>query len=215
MAVSHGADGPRTRKPALGILGGAFDPPHVGHLALARAAIAHFGLRRLLVLVVERPGHKPTSTPPEVRLELVRLAFEEVPEAEVALDPHPRTVDFLEERKPVDAVFLIGADELASLAEWKRPERVLELVRLGVAMRPGVPEDRLRDARARLPAPGRIEYIELEPTAVSSSDIRHRVARGQSIAGLVPPKVAGAIARLGLYGQAEYTATEEERTQTD
>ena len=58
-------------------------------------------------------------------------------------------------------MFLIGADELADLPGWKRPERVLELVRIGVAMRPGVPEDRLRDARARLPAPGRIEYFEM------------------------------------------------------
>ena len=200
----------------IGILGGAFDPPHVGHLALARAAIDHFELDRLLVLVVEDPGHKRTSTPSDVRLELARLAFEDVPGAQVELDRHARTVDSLEERRlPDDTVFLIGADELADLPGWKRPERVLELVRIGVGMRPGVPEDRLRDARARLPAPDRIEYFELQPSAVSSTVIRDRVANGVAIDGLVPPGVAEAIERLGLYAAAEYTGAQEERTQTD
>jgi len=199
-----------------GIFGGAFDPPHVGHLALARAAIDHFGLARLLVLVVEDPGHKRTATPADVRLELARLAFEDVPEADVELDRHARTVDSLEERRPAaDTVFLIGADELVDLPGWKRPERLLQLVRIGVAMRPGVPEDRLRDARARLPAPDRIEYFELEPSPVSSTAIRARIANGDPIDGLVPPPVADAIARLGLYAPAEYTGAENERTQTD
>ena len=137
-------------------------------------------------------------------------------EAEVEVDRHARTVDSLEERRlPDDTVFLIGADELADLPAWKRPERVLELVRIGVVMRPGVPEDRLRDARARLPAPDRIEYFEMEPSAVSSTAIRARVAAGEPIDGLVPPRVADTIARLGLYSSAEYTGAEEERTQTD
>lgn len=209
--VPHPATSPRT-----GLLGGAFDPPHVGHLALARAGIDHFGLDRLLVLVVEDPGHKRRTTPADVRLELAKLAFEDVPGAEVEVDRHARTVDSLEERGlPDDTVFLIGADELADLPGWKRPERVLELVRIGVAMRPGVPEDRLRDARAHLPAPDRIEYFEMEPSTVSSTAIRARVADGESIDGLVPPCVAEAIARLGLYSSAEYTGAEEERTQTD
>jgi nicotinate-nucleotide adenylyltransferase len=186
-----------------GIMGGAFDPPHVGHVALARAAVAHFGLERLLVLVVEEPGHKRITTPAEIRLALARLAFENVPGAEVELDPHSRTVDSLEERRPEDAVFILGADELADFPRWKRPERVLELVRLGVAMRPGVPERQLEDVRARLPAPGRIEYFEMEPMAVSSTEIRERLARGGSIEGLVPPRVADQIARLGLYATAE------------
>jgi len=199
-----------------GILGGAFDPPHVGHVALARAAIEHFGLERLLVLVVEDPGHKRTTTPVEDRLALVSLAFEDVPGAVVELDPHPRTVDSLEGRQPPDGtVFLIGADELADFPDWKQPERVLELVRLGVAMRPGVPERHLEDVRARLPAPGRIEYFALEPVAVSSTQIRERLARGEPIAGLVPAKVAEEIARRGLYANAEYTDPEEERTRTD
>ena len=187
-----------------GIFGGAFDPPHLGHVALARAAIAHFGLDRLLVRVIEDPGHKRTTAPPEARLELARLAFREVPEAVVEIDSHSRTVDSLEALGvPEHAVFLIGADELADFPTWKQPERVLELVRLGVAMRPGVPEQRLRDARARLPAPDRIVYFAMEPVPVSSTEVRARVARGEPVDGLVPPAVAAAVARLGLYRAAE------------
>jgi nicotinate-nucleotide adenylyltransferase len=186
-----------------GILGGAFDPPHVGHVALARAAIAELGLERLLILVIADPGHKRTVTPAETRLALARLAFADVPEAVVEVDRHARTVDSLEELRPADAVFVIGADELADFSRWKRPERVLELVRLAVAMRPGVPDEQLRDARARLPSPDRVLFFELDPVAVSSTEIRAKVARGEPVDDLVPPSVAAEIARLGLYAEGE------------
>lgn len=183
----------------LGLLGGVFDPPHIGHVTLARAAIDHFGLERLLVLVVADPGHKRPSTPADTRLELARLAFEDLPGVDVQLDPHSRTVDFLEERRPEDAVFLVGADQLADFPSWKSPGRVLELVRLGVARRPGAPEGELRETRARLPAPDRVSFFEMQPTPVSSTQVRERVARAEPIDGLVPPRVADAIDRLGLY----------------
>jgi nicotinate-nucleotide adenylyltransferase len=188
-----------SEQPRVGILGGAFDPPHVGHVELARAAREHYGLEELLVLVVADPGHKRTSASAQDRLELARLAFADVPGTRVELDAHARTVDSLEERRPEDAIFLLGGDELASFEHWKDPERVLELVPLGVAMRPGVSESELREARARLPAPDRISFFAMTPTSVSSKDIRARVARGEPIDGLAPPVVADAIERLGLY----------------
>jgi nicotinate-nucleotide adenylyltransferase len=180
-------------------MGGVFDPPHVGHVALARAALEHFRLPRLLVLVVAEPGHKEATTPAQVRLELTRLAFEDLPVAEVELDPHARTVESLADRKPVDAIFIVGGDEFADLPTWKEPERVLKLVRLGVALRPGVPNERVREAVARVPAPDRVSFFEMTPVPVSSSDVRERVHRGESIAGLVAPQVEAAIERLGLY----------------
>jgi nicotinate-nucleotide adenylyltransferase len=184
----------------LGILGGVFDPPHAGHVELVRTAVAHFPLERLLVLVVADPGHKFATTPAEARLELTRLAFRHIPQATVELDRHARTVDSLEERKlPKDSVFIIGADEFVEFASWKSPERVLELVRLGVVLRPGVPDEQIREAHARVPAPDRISFFEMAPQAVSSSDVRDRVARGEPIDGLVPTEVAEAISRLGLY----------------
>ena len=88
-------------------------------------------------------------------------------------------------------------------ATWKSPERVLELARLAVALRPGVPDARVREAHARLPAPDRISFFELEPTPVSSTLVRERVARGEPVDDLVPPAVAEAIRRLGLYARPE------------
>jgi nicotinate-nucleotide adenylyltransferase len=171
-----------------GILGGAFDPPHVGHVALAEAALRELVLERLVVVVVADPGHKNVHAPAKTRFELARLAF---PEREVILDHHARSVDLLRERRWDDPVFLIGADEYRDFSTWKEPDAVLELARLGVAARPGFP---LADER-----PDRVLYFELEPVPVSSSEIRDRIARGEPVDGLVPSAVADAIARLELY----------------
>jgi nicotinate-nucleotide adenylyltransferase len=110
-------------------------------------------------------------------------------------------VDSLEELEPEDAVFIVGADELANLSSWKRPERVLELVRLAVATRPGTSDERAREVR--LAFPDRILAFEMPAIPISSSEVRERVARGEDIAGLVPPRIAEEIARLGLYRGAE------------
>jgi nicotinate-nucleotide adenylyltransferase len=186
----------------VGILGGAFDPPHDGHVALAREAIAHFGLERLLVRVVADPGHKEVATPAATRLRLAELAFASIPEAEVALDSFARTVDSLEELGLDDPVFLIGADELAAFPTWVRPGRVLELARLGAATRPGVDLASLHRVVAGLPRPERVELFPITPLDVSSSEIRALAARGASLDGLVPPAVAFEIQRLGLYRAA-------------
>jgi nicotinate-nucleotide adenylyltransferase len=189
----------RAEPPATGILGGAFNPPHLGHLELARAAIARFGLERLLVRVVDAPGHRQVTTPGATRLHLAELAFASVPEAEVALDRFARTVDSLEALGLDDAVFLVGADEFAQFLEWKQPNRVLELARLGVATRPGVSRGRLAPVLRRLARPERVVFFDMLPLPVSSSEIRRRVAAGESIEGLVEPRVAAEIGRLGLY----------------
>lgn len=183
----------------VGILGGAFDPPHVGHVELARRGIERFDLDRLLVRVVEEPGHKDVATAPQIRLFLAELAFAPLDEADVSLDPFPRTVDSLEALALDDPVFLVGADEFASFLAWKEPERVLDLARLGVATRPGVDRASLDDVLARLGRPDRVGFFEIDPLPVSSSDIRGRLAAGGSISGLVPPPVEAEIARLELY----------------
>ena len=182
-----------------GILGGAFDPPHLGHVGLARAGVERFGLERLLVTVVERPGHRDTVAGPTERLELTRLAFADVPGAVVEPEPAAYTADALERRWLDDPIFLIGADELAAFPTWRRPERVLELARLGVAMRPGYPRQALDAVLATLERPERVILFELEPIDVTASDIRARIGAGLPIDGLVPPAVATAIERLGLY----------------
>ncbi len=179
-----------------GLLGGAFDPPHAGHVALLRDARAHFGFARVVVLVVADPGHKDVTTDASLRLTLARAAF---PGEEVELDPHPRTIDTLRERDFDEPLFLIGADQFADFLTWKDPDGVLELARLVVATRPGYRKERLERVLADLARPDRVSFFEIEPVDVSSSDIRACVARGGPIDGLVPVAVAAEIERLGLY----------------
>lgn len=187
----------------IGIVGGVFDPPHLGHVALARSAVRELGLDELIVAVIADPGHKEPTSPADVRLELARLAFEDIPEARVEIDRHARTVDSLEAGGLVDPYFVVGADELLAFESWKSPRRVLELARLAVAMRPGVPREGVHAVLARLDAGDRIVEFDMEPVSVSSTEVRERVARGEVIDHLVPRPVAHAIARLGLYRDGE------------
>jgi nicotinate-nucleotide adenylyltransferase len=180
-----------------GLLGGAFDPPHAGHVALLRDARVRFGFDRVVVLVVADPGHKDVATDASVRFALTQAAF---PGEKVELDLHPHTIDLLRERPFEDPVFLVGADQFADFLSWKDPDGVLELTRLGVATRPGHTRKRLERVLAELARPDRVGFFEIEPVDVSSRDIRARVARGKTIDGLVPPAVAREIERLGLYG---------------
>jgi nicotinate-nucleotide adenylyltransferase len=181
-----------------GLLGGAFDPPHVGHVALARAASERFDLDELVVLVVADPGHKGVEAPAEARLALAEAAFAGI--AEVRLDPHARTVDSLRAGAWHDPLFVIGADEFAGFLSWTEPDAVLDLARLGVATRPGYPPERLDAVLEGLRRPERVELFEIEPMSVSSTEVRERVVRGEPIDGLVPAAVAALIAELRLYG---------------
>ncbi len=175
-----------------GILGGRFDPPHLGHLALARAAVQQLEIDDLHVTVIVDAAHKPSAASAADRLAMARLTFAEL-EAVVEPEEHRYTVDALEARAYDDPIFLLGADELADLPRWKEPKRVLELARLGVAARPGYPPATASD---------RIAIFELEPHDISSSEIRARVRRGEQVDGLVVPEVASYIAEHGLYRDA-------------
>jgi len=182
-----------------GLFGGAFDPPHNGHLALARAALDRFPLGSLHVLVVARPGHRSVRSEPGVRLALTQAAFAELPLARVELDEHAFTVDLLRECAFDDPLVLIGADQLAAFETWKEPDEVLRRARLGVATRPGYPRDALDSVLARLETPERVLFFELPPLPVSSSEVRALARRGEPLAALVPPGVREQIERLGLY----------------
>ena len=172
------------------ILGGVFDPPHLGHVALAEGALRELGADRLLVLVAAAPGHKPTVLPPAERFELARLALGQVPNTEFRLDDHAYTVDFLRDERPDDAVFVLGADEWAAFDTWKEPEEVLKLIQVAVARRPGAPEPG-----------GDVEVFEIDQRPISSSEIRERLADGESVDDLLPARVAREIERRGLYGR--------------
>ena len=174
-----------------GILGGRFDPPQVGHVALAKAALEQLPIDRLLVLVAGAPGHRGVVAPAEERLRLARLAFDFADE--VALDGHAFTVDTVRDGRFDDAIFIVGADEGVAFPTWKEPDEVLRHVRLAVGTRSGFPPPDL--ARYR----DRVLSFELASPPVSSTEVRERIARGEPLDGLVPPVVAHAIEEHRLY----------------
>jgi nicotinate-nucleotide adenylyltransferase len=188
----------------IGLYGGSFDPPHRGHVELARRAKEALGLDRLIVLVSADPGHKHVVTPAHARLQLARLAF---PDDEVVLDTHARTVDTLRAHPEwQDAVFLIGADEFAGFLSWKEPDEVLDRVRLAVATRPGFPNGRIDDVLAGLRRPERVQFFQIEPVPVASRDLRARLEAGEDVTSELPPAVAEALGRDPLYPRpAGYT----------
>ena len=175
-----------------GLYGGAFDPPHNGHVALAAGAKQAFAIPRLLVLVSESPGHKATHSPADVRLELARAAF---PDDDVRLDPYPRTIDLLRAERFDEPLFVLGADEFCDFPSWKEPHEVLELAELAVGTRPGFPRERLDSVLERLRRPERVRFFEIEPNRASSTAIR----AGEPPDGLVPPAVAALIRQHHLY----------------
>jgi nicotinate-nucleotide adenylyltransferase len=182
---------------AIGLFGGAFDPPHDGHVELARAAKERFALPQLIVLVSEHPGHKDVDLPANVRLELARAAF---PEEDVRLDPYPRTIDLLLAEGFDDPIFLVGADQFVDFLTWKEPEEVLRLARLGVATRPGFDHGLLDFVLRSLDHRDRVEFFGIEPHTAASREIRALAAAGAPLDGLVPPAVERLIAEGRLYG---------------
>lgn len=189
-----------------GVLGGAFDPPHNGHVALARAAIDRFGLDRLVVVVTGDPPHKDVETDAETRFRLAEAAFADIPGVELSRHELERagpsyTVDTARwaQEEWGDVVFLVGADEFADFPGWKAPNDVLEHMRLGVATRPGYPRERLDPVLASLRRPERVELFEIPAVDVSSTEIRRRAARGEPIDNLVPARVTRLLVEKGLY----------------
>jgi nicotinate-nucleotide adenylyltransferase len=191
-----------------GVLGGTFDPPHNGHLELARAARERFGLDRLVVVVAGDPPHKEAGTDAEARFGLAEAAFAGLPGIELSRRELERagpsyTVDTARwaEAEWGDVVFLVGTDVFADFLRWKDPDEILEHVRLGVATRPGYSRERLEPVLAGLRRPERVELFEIPAVDVSSTEIRRRASLGEPIDALVPPGVARLVVENGLYDE--------------
>ena len=178
------------------LYGGAFDPPHLGHVAVADAARERFGVARLIVLVGERPAHRTVHASAEDRLALAAAAF---PDDDVRLDPYPRTVELLRAERFDDPVFVVGADQFRSFLAWSDPAEVLERTRLAVATRPGFPRSELEGVLEQLDRPERVLLFEIEPNPAASTDVRALIAAGEPPGGLVPAPVARLISERGLY----------------
>lgn len=199
---------------SIGILGGAFNPPHVGHLVLAQEAGAALGLDEVVLVPTGEAPHKQIvpEPGPRVRLALAEAAVRgaegmRVSDVEVGREGPSfayRTLELLSDELPGSSLtFLMGADVAASLESWRRPERVLELARIAVAARPGVDRTVVDEVLARLgPARGAVT-VAMPEIGISSTMLRERVRVGRPIRWLVPGAVAEEIAARELYRAGE------------
>jgi nicotinate-nucleotide adenylyltransferase len=194
----------------VGILGGTFNPPHIGHLVCAQEAYREFELDRVLLIPARIPPHKPVEHEPgpHHRLELCRVAVAdderfEVSDLELRRDGPSFTVDTLKElntEAPNNELFLIvGGDIAAGLPRWREPERVLDLATLSIAKRRGTARSSIDTALGGLRGGDRARFFDMPRIGVSSTMVRRRVRSGQPIRYLVPDAVRAYIERHGLY----------------
>ncbi len=188
----------------IGILGGTFDPPHVGHVAAARAAVERLGLDRLLLVVANDPwlksGQRAISAA-EDRYALTEALAGEIPRAEASRLEIDRggpsySVDtaeaILASAHPAEIFLVVGSDLVPELGSWHRPDDLARLVTLAVVSRPG-------DAATLVPPGWRVARVDGPQVDVSSSQVRDLLAAGGSVDALVPGSVIRCIRRRGMY----------------
>jgi nicotinate-nucleotide adenylyltransferase len=195
----------------LGIYGGVFNPPHIGHLLAAQEAHSQLGLEVVLWVPAADPPHREVQQDPgpEARCQMVELAIgddERFRVSRIELDrPGPSyTVDTLrelKEREPDDELFLIlGGDQAAALPGWHEPDQVLALATIAVFQRATASRNAIGIRLARMPGADRLRFLEMPRVDISSSLVRRRAAEGRPIRYLVPDRVASFIGAQSLYG---------------
>jgi nicotinate-nucleotide adenylyltransferase len=187
--------------PRIGVFGGLFNPPHVGHLSLCQEAAWQLGLDRVVLVPTGHPAHRPAPREsPEMRLRLAQAAalgnpMFTVSRLEIDRIGPSYTVDTLREllhRYPGSSLhLLIGADQLAAMDTWQEPAAIVQLARLAAALRPGVDV-----SRADTP---NLDWVEMPQIGISSSLVRDRVRAGRPIRYFVPDAVRELIEAEGLY----------------
>jgi nicotinate-nucleotide adenylyltransferase len=199
----------------LGIFGGTFDPPHVGHLILAAEARDQLSLDRVLWVVTPNPPHKTgrAITPLSVRLEMVHAAVHGDPTFEISrveIDrPGPHfsvdTVRILGEQNPgAELFYLMGGDSLHDLPSWYRPADLVALLAgIGVMRRPQDYVDLPAIERALPGIVARVHLVDAPLLEISSSNIRERVREGRHYSYFLPPQVHQIVQARGLYKRVE------------
>ena len=190
----------------VGLLGGTFNPPHVGHVVCASEACDQLGLDRVELLVAAVPPHKEVEGDPGVehRLEMCRLAASAderlgVNASEVSRPGPSFTVDTLRAMDgSAELTFIVGGDMARSLPRWREPEAILELAVLGVAEREEIRRAEIAGVLAGYPQE-RIRFFDMPRIDVSSTELRRRVAAHRTLRHLVAAPVAAYIEREGLY----------------
>jgi nicotinate-nucleotide adenylyltransferase len=195
----------------LGIFGGTFDPPHLGHLILADEAFHQLNLDRLLWVLTPDPPHKldKSITPLQHRLDMLLTAISGNPHFELCsvdmdrIGPHYAvdTIRILSEKYPGDEwVYLMGGDSLRDLHTWRNPQEFIHsLAAVGVMVRPGILVN-LQELDQKIPGVrAKVRLIDAPLVDVSASDIRKRVAKGNPFRYYVPPDVYQIIIDRDLY----------------
>jgi nicotinate-nucleotide adenylyltransferase len=196
---------------AVGVLGGAYNPPHIGHLLLAQEASAALRLDELILVPTGVAPHKRIDPEPgpELRLAMTAAAVAGAPglrvsDVEVGREGPSfayRTLELLADELPgSELTFVMGADVASGLDRWKRPDRVLELAAVAIAARPGFDLGAVDETLVGLGASAPVARIEMPPVGISSTLIRERVAAGRPVRWMVPEPVERLIAERGLYG---------------
>lgn len=200
---------PEPDRPArIGILGGTFDPPHAGHVAVGRAAVESLGLDRLLLVVANDPWQKSGQrrvSPAEDRYALTEALAADIPRAEASRLEIDRggpsysvetaeavLADARNRGEEAELFLVVGADLVSGLESWHRPEDLKRLVTLAVVPRPHSPAPAVPDG-------WRVVRVDGPAVDVSSSEVRERLAEGRSVAGLVPDRVIRCIRRRDMY----------------
>ncbi|HEY1854249.1 MAG TPA: nicotinate-nucleotide adenylyltransferase [Solirubrobacterales bacterium] len=209
MGSAEGAPDAAGRS-GIGVLGSAFNPPHLGHLALAQEALWQLGLSEVILVPTGQAPHKRIVDDPgkEQRLAMTRLAAADdsrfsVSSLEVEREGPSYTYETLElladERGDSELVFVLGADAAVGLESWREPERVVGLARIAVARRAGVSDSEVAAVIRSLGAAQRATMLEMPQFGVSSSAVRERAASGRPLRYLVPEPVARFIEEKGIY----------------
>lgn len=196
-------------EPRIGLLGGSFDPIHLAHLALAQAALTALALSQVQLLPAANPWQRaPLNAAPEHRLNMIKLAIDGRPNLavnpiEIERGGATYTIDTLR-ALPAGAryVWILGADQLVNFCTWHKWQDISTLVELAVATRPGTPltpPAELTDWLAAQTPERALVTLPFTPMAISASDIRDRLKRGDTTEGLLPSQVARYIATHGLY----------------
>jgi nicotinate-nucleotide adenylyltransferase len=197
----------------VGILGGVFNPPHLGHLVCAQEASAQLRLDSVLFVPVGEAPHRAVEDDPgpDLRVEMCELAVAgderfSVSRIEIERGGPSYTVDTLRalrERAPDEShVLVMGADQAGSLPDWHEPEELLRLAVVAVAEREGARREEVRSAVAGLGGADRLGFFDMPRIDISSTLVRERTRLGAPIRYLVPDRVAELIEQRGLYRQS-------------
>lgn len=192
----------------IGVFGGTFDPPHVGHLAIAKAAMAQLELDEVIFIPANQNPLKDRRgiAPPKVRLEMTSLLVEKedhmaVSDMEITRGGPSYMVDTLDELQmvqPAEYWLIMGADSVKDITQWKSPQRLVRLCRIAAAVRPPFSEKELEE---KIPSEFRekVDLVDMEPVNASSTEIRDKIFKNHPVSHLLPPKVLQYIQKQKLY----------------